>query len=756
MKPEFSSDSSKNSSMGIGSRLALTVALYTVITALLVGLIIGSFQVWSNLQDRKLRANESVEAIISSTKPSITLASFNFNNNLNQQLINGLAAHPEIVNATIIDTKGRNFVIAENPQACKGSGLSTLLLGSSNQRTFPLNYQDTDLGKLVVELNSCHLTKMFYQEIKTTLASSLILSIVIALFIFIIFYQLVSLPLSRLLERIQQVNPAEIDFSTLQKFKSHRKDEIGSLINHFADLLHTTYEHINRLRAAEHTINNYSVNLEELVSKRTQAITGINHQLKEANQKLELSQKLSEQFNHSQFKLLKGLSQELRTPIETNLGVLKDTLPSCSNAADHSRIESLISQSSIIISILDELNHIADLKNSFEVKQSSPFSLQDMLLNLEQDIRHQETKLVLDVRIDELLSNGHIGNTQLIEKLLFNLIANTYQCTKGNMLKVHLTESNQSVLITFSAQDLYVPENYFDLMILPLNNPLAHSNITTLGLGFAKDLTELLSGKIRLSINSQNEHELSLQLPLPSSDIQLAELRNKIPEGGIRVDINQQLLNNLVSDVLNKWDLAFQLTNACSDKPVLLITDQLKTDNDTSCLIGIGKAFAGKECVNDVPLLALNSFNEGYLFSAINNACLITKKEQTRNQLTKILLVEDNAINRMLSQRFLKNLSTDIEMVVNGQEAVEICNGKKFDLIFMDCNMPVMDGFVATKQIRRSYLNQHTPIIALSGLDAETDRQACLQAGMNDFIAKPYTQEQLHNAIAQWLPDNTI
>jgi CheY-like chemotaxis protein len=106
----------------------------------------------------------------------------------------------------------------------------------------------------------------------------------------------------------------------------------------------------------------------------------------------------------------------------------------------------------------------------------------------------------------------------------------------------------------------------------------------------------------------------------------------------------------------------------------------------------------------------------------------------------------------MLSQRFLKNLNTEIEMVEDGREALNICSHKKFDLIFMDCQMPIMDGFQATRQIRRSPLNQSTPIIALTGLDSENERQACLQAGMNDFITKPFTQEQLQNAIIQWLP----
>jgi CheY-like chemotaxis protein len=71
----------------------------------------------------------------------------------------------------------------------------------------------------------------------------------------------------------------------------------------------------------------------------------------------------------------------------------------------------------------------------------------------------------------------------------------------------------------------------------------------------------------------------------------------------------------------------------------------------------------------------------------------------------------------------------------------------------MDCQMPVMDGFQATREIRQSPLNQTTPIIALTGLDSDNERQACLKAGMNDFITKPFTQEQLNNAIIQWLPN---
>jgi len=289
-------------------------------------------------------------------------------------------------------------------------------------------------------------------------------------------------------------------------------------------------------------------------------------------------------------------------------------------------------------------------------------------------------------------------------------------------------------------------------MILPFSNPLTHFKITALGLGFAKDLTELLTGQLHLSLNSQNEHEISLQLPLLSSDEQLKEIRAQLPNGGIRLNFSQQLQANRVTELLDFWQLPYQVSAACNPSPVLLITDDLQSEQDTSFIIAIGQTFKEKKSHNDIDLLALDEINEGSLFTSITSACHHIQHQQAPEKLAKVLLVEDNAINRMLSQRFLKNLNTDIEMVEDGREAMNACNKKKFDLIFMDCQMPVMDGFQATLQIRRSHLNQQTPIIALTGLDSENERQACLQAGMNDFITKPFTQEQLQNAILQWLP----
>ena len=120
---------------------------------------------------------------------------------------------------------------------------------------------------------------------------------------------------------------------------------------------------------------------------------------------------------------------------------------------------------------------------------------------------------------------------------------------------------------------------------------------------------------------------------------------------------------------------------------------------------------------------------------------------------THILLVEDNAINQMIVSEILTLLGCHIEYAENGQEAVEQYKQHKVDIVLMDCQMPVMDGYEATRAIRQ-YEHQHakaiTPIVALTANVMTKDVEECLQAGMNDHIAKPIDTEQLVATIDKW------
>ena len=119
---------------------------------------------------------------------------------------------------------------------------------------------------------------------------------------------------------------------------------------------------------------------------------------------------------------------------------------------------------------------------------------------------------------------------------------------------------------------------------------------------------------------------------------------------------------------------------------------------------------------------------------------------------TSILLVEDMLTNQRLEMIMLKKLGYSVELAINGLKAVELCNTKKFNLILMDCQMPLMDGYEATRQIRRTCLhNQNTTIIAMTAHALEGDREKCVEAGMDDYISKPITMAVLRETLGKYL-----
>jgi len=127
---------------------------------------------------------------------------------------------------------------------------------------------------------------------------------------------------------------------------------------------------------------------------------------------------------------------------------------------------------------------------------------------------------------------------------------------------------------------------------------------------------------------------------------------------------------------------------------------------------------------------------------------------EAKRQKTRILLAEDNAVNQKVALAMLSKLGFRADAVANGIEAVQALNTIQYDLVLMDCQMPELDGYEATRRIRAEdseARNPNAPIIALTASAMREDRQRCLEAGMDDFLPKPVNSQALSGMLTKWL-----
>ncbi|HKI80324.1 MAG TPA: response regulator, partial [Pseudodesulfovibrio sp.] len=215
------------------------------------------------------------------------------------------------------------------------------------------------------------------------------------------------------------------------------------------------------------------------------------------------------------------------------------------------------------------------------------------------------------------------------------------------------------------------------------------------------------------------------------------------------------ILDRMLPD-MNGLDLARVIRNdpQIADLPLVMLTG-MDMDHDATQLEQLGiQAYLKKPVrqsqLNDCLLRVLG---------AQGAPAAVEKLVRCRFQ-GHILLVEDNPVNLKVAQAMLEDLGCRVDNATNGHEALEILACTAYDLIFMDCQMPGLDGYATTRMIRKWEKSEekgaHVPIVALTAHALDGDRERCLAAGMDDYMSKPFNMERLHALLRRWLAQESV
>lgn len=541
--------------------------------------------------------------------------------------------------------------------------------------------------------------------------------------------------------------------------------------------------------------------IEHQVAVRTQ-------DLSLANEKLTLSEQLqneaklrAEEASQAKSEFLANMSHEIRTPLNGVIGIL-DLLLADKQTPDNQQLLTVAKDSAD--SLLTVINDILDFSKIEAGKldlSNTDFDLQDLLEGVgSRFILSAEQKGL------ELLCPANIvpgcqvhGDPDRLKQVLTNLVSNGIKFTSHGSVSVFCSveKYEQSARLCFEVSDSGIgmsdeqQESLFERFTQADTSITRRYGGTGLGLAICHQLVEMMGGALTVSSLKGHGSSFVVKLILPlvagleedakgSDSLQgLSVLYFRTPSAS--ADLIEQWFDSLGVDFqvysgFSDWSAMHRqnqhfnvlLVDTTVAEAIYLI-NQLTPDlvagiSHKILVCPYSQQSDAKESLEDdfdhilyrpisynhlhsVLKQVAEGFSSGVMENNQTNPCL--------NGQYRVLLVEDNPTNLVVAQQMLDRLGLMTSVVENGQDAIEMLAEAHFDLVFMDCQMPVMDGYQATQLIRsgkRKVLDYQIPIVAMTAHALIGDKEKCLAAGMNDYMTKPITLERVEEVLNCWLP----
>lgn len=531
--------------------------------------------------------------------------------------------------------------------------------------------------------------------------------------------------------------------------------------------------------------------------------TDITEKKKDKEELIKASE-IAKQSVESKSAFLASMSHEIRTPMNGVIGMLELVMKS--ELSDTQKHQLTLAQSSAT-SLLTIINDILDFSKIDAGKMELEYIDFDLRAELGQiaeamafKAQENEVELLLDTTyVNESLIKGDSGR---IRQILSNIVGNSIKFTHKGYILIRATlntkdPDNIRLIIDISDTGIGIPEEKIDSLFDSFSQVDASTTRkyggTGLGLAIVKKLCELMNGDVKVSSNygfgttfsvdvevraakdsrkvvPSSSLEGKRALIFDSSDYSIDVLQTQLEYWGMEVYGTceyEEVLRELVNE---KFDILFldmyihgvnceefaselQQSGELNDMKLVLMTSLKDRGNALKFKeLGIETSFP-KPATTDDLLKSLSVLDEKNVEEYVENEVV---EESIEWNEPNILLVEDNKTNQLVALGMLDDMGLDADIANHGKEALEILNKgeTKYDIILMDCQMPVLDGYETTQAIRNneagnSYNN--VAIIAMTANVMEGDREKCQVAGMDDYIAKPIDSKILKQTLKKWL-----
>jgi two-component system sensor histidine kinase/response regulator len=545
-----------------------------------------------------------------------------------------------------------------------------------------------------------------------------------------------------------------------------------------------------------------------ILSGNTYISTDITHQ-KETIIRLAEAKKQADVANDSKTNFLANMSHEIRTPMNGVIGMTNLLLDTPLNQDQKSFAQTVRNSAESLLSVINDILDYSKVEAGMLELESLEFDLELLLHDLGSTLALQAHNKHLELICPANLMpvNSFIADPGRIRQILNNLVGNAIKFTEKGEVSVHCKVQDQNKQFTtllFEVADSGIglseedQNKLFERFSQADGSTTRRYGGTGLGLSISKQLVELMGGDIGIKSIKDEGSTFWFTLNVANSNSTLPKkFYDNLHDQKILV-VDDNLTNRiLLGLLLTKWQVEHTLVASGQQaleslrKAVekgspynIAILDMQMPEMDGLQLAT--KIKSDKRLYSNTRLLMLTSqgqlgaieklkaagFN-GYLNKPINQPVLyntlmtiaeVNSPEQplvtaySNHELpqfkARVLVVEDNAVNQKVAQGLLKKFGIQVDIVANGEEGLNSLQNLPFDLVLMDCQMPVMDGYEATQKIRlpeSNVLNREIPIVAMTANSMRGDRDKCLAVGMDDFISKPVNPTKLQEILKRWL-----